>query len=173
MSKALILIDLQNDYFPGGGYPLHDAEGTLERILAAAQAARAAGIPIVHVQHVVPAEAGPAPFFNAGTSGVEIRPEALAAAPEAPVVIKTFADSFEQTALQETLARLGVRELVLAGMMTHNCVTHTAISKAAEAYERVTVLSDCCTTVDAILHQLALHALSTRIVLASASEALA
>jgi nicotinamidase-related amidase len=56
-------------------------------------------------------------------------------------------------------------------MMTQNCVTHTAISKAAEKYA-VTVLTDCCTTVSEILHLIALHALSTRVKLLPSTEAI-
>jgi nicotinamidase-related amidase len=56
-------------------------------------------------------------------------------------------------------------------MMTQNCVTHTAISKSAEKYS-VSILSDCCTTVDAMIHNIALHALTTRITLVPLSEAL-
>jgi nicotinamidase-related amidase len=87
------------------------------------------------------------------------------------VVIKEFADSFEKTNLEETLAKIGVTDLLVCGMMTQNCVTHTAISKAAEKYN-VTVVVDCCTTVSEILHQIALHALSTRVKLAPSSETL-
>jgi len=54
-----------------------------------------------------------------------------------------------------------MRSLLLCGMMSQNCETHTALSKSAERFE-VTVLSDCCTTVDEMLHQIALHALSPR-----------
>ena len=56
-------------------------------------------------------------------------------------------------------------------MMTQNCVTHTAISKAAEKYA-VTVLTDCCTTVSEILHLIALHALSTRVKLVPSTDVL-
>ena len=56
-------------------------------------------------------------------------------------------------------------------MMTQNCVTHTAISKAAEKYA-VTILPDCCTTVDAMIHNIALHAVSTRVRLVPSAEAL-
>lgn len=106
-------------------------------------------------------------FFSEGTPGVELHPRVHAAAPRAVVVEKAFADSFHQTVLDQTLERLGVTELLVAGMMTQNCVTHTAISKAAEKYQ-VTVLSDCCTTVDANIHGFALNALGTRVrVLAS------
>lgn len=85
--------------------------------------------------------------------------------------MKGFADGFHQTALAETLQGLGATELLVCGMMTQNCVTHTAISKAAEAYD-VTVLSDGCTTVTELLHRIALGALSIRVKLATGAEAL-
>jgi nicotinamidase-related amidase len=112
---------------------------------------------------VADATQGIAPFFNAGTEGVKIHPRILAAAPDAPVVVKHFADSFERTNLHATLQALGATELVLCGMMTQNCVTHTALSRQADAYGRVTVLTDACTTVSEMLHAIALHALSTRV----------
>ena len=91
--------------------------------------------------------------------------------PDAPVVVKHFADSFHETTLAEELAKAGATELLVAGMMTQNCVTHTAISKAAEAYD-VTVLPDLCTTVSEMLHLIALHALSTRVALVPSGEAI-
>ena len=69
------------------------------------------------------------------------------------------------------MAKLGVTELLVCGMMTQNCVTHTAISKSAEKY-KVSILADCCTTVSEMLHNIALHAVSTRVPLVSANEAL-
>jgi nicotinamidase-related amidase len=170
VTKALLVIDVQNDYFAGGGFPLWDAEGTLERIEQAIAAARASAVPVILVQHVADASAGPAPFFNAGTDGVAVHPRILAAAPDAPVIVKAFADGFVQTALEETLASLGVTDLIVCGMMTQNCVTHTAISRSADKYA-VTVLTDGCTTVSEILHLIALNGLSTRVALLPASEA--
>ena len=61
--------------------------------------------------------------------------------------------------------------MLICGMMTQNCVTHTAISKAAEPYS-VKVLSDCCTTVSQMIHLIALSALSTRVALVESSAAL-
>jgi nicotinamidase-related amidase len=52
-----------------------------------------------------------APFFNQGTEGAEIHPKVLASAPDAPVVVKEYADSFFGTKLEETLSGLGVDEL--------------------------------------------------------------
>ena len=90
---------------------------------------------------------------------------------DAPVVVKEYADSFVGTKLEETLSALGVDKLLVCGMMTQNCVTHTAISRSAEKYE-VAILADCCTTVSELLHQIALHAVSTRMRLTTVAEAL-
>ena len=171
MGKVLVVIDLQNDYFPGGKFPLWNTEQTLQNVVAAIDKAQTRGIPVVHIQHIADGSKGIAPFFNAGTTGAEIQQAILAAAPEAPIVVKHFADSFHQTTLAETLASLGATELLLCGMMTQNCVTHTAISKAAEKYT-VCILVDCCTTVSEILHLIALHAVSTRVKLVPSSEVL-
>ena len=167
MSKALLVIDLQNDYFLGGKFPLWNTDAILENIERAIAKAITQGVPVIHIQPI--AKGGLAPFFNEGTPGADIHPGILAAAPKAPVVVKEFADSFEKTNLEETLTKLGVTDLLVCGMMTQNCVTHTAISKAAEKYN-VTIFPDCCTTVSEILHQIALHALSTRVKLVPSSE---
>lgn len=171
MSQALLVIDLQNDYFPEGQFPLWNTSSVLENIERAIAAATAKGIPVLHIQHLADPGQGLAPFFNAGTPGAEIHPRILAAAPTAPVIVKHFADSFEQTKLEATLRQLGVTDLLVCGMMTQNCVTHTAISKVAEGYG-VTVLTDCCTTVSELLHLIALHALSTRVRLLPSEHAL-
>ncbi len=156
---ALIVIDVQNDYFADGAFPLWQADAALSQVEAAVAHARAHHVPVILVQHIA---AGPAPFFNRDSHGVAIHPRLLAAAPEAPVVIKTHADSFLETDLQATLDALGVDSLWLCGMMTHNCVTHTALSPAAARYS-VTVLGDASTTVSEILHILALRALAPRV----------
>ena len=156
---ALIVIDVQNDYFPTGAYPLHDTQAVLERTVQAVRSAQAQGLPVVLVQHVAK---GPSPFFNADTEGVQIHPLLRAAAPDAPVVVKAHADSFLNTTLQTTLAARGVDSLWLCGMMTHNCVTHTALSPQAQGYT-VRVLEDLCTTVDPMIHAIALSALRDRV----------
>lgn len=164
---ALIVIDVQNDYFPTGAYPLHDTEAVLTRTVQAVHSAHSQGIPVVLVQHV--ARSSPSPFFNAQTAGVDIHPALRAAAPDAPVVVKGHADSFLNTTLQDTLRALGVDTLWLCGMMTHNCVTHTALSPQAQGYA-VTVLEDLCTTVDPMIHAIALSALRDRVPVVKAQE---
>lgn len=174
MSKtALVIIDIQMDYFPGGLFPLWEPEAALSRTLAAVQRARELGMPVVLVQHVADAAKGPAPFFNEGSAGVALHPELLAAAgPNPLIVIKRFADSFEGTTLEATLSGLGVEALLIGGMMTQNCVAFTAISKAAEKYG-VRILPDCCTTVSEMIHRIALSGVSTRVSLVPSEEALA
>jgi nicotinamidase-related amidase len=171
MQKALLVIDVQNDYFPGGNFPLWNTDATLANIERAIRAAQEKGVPVIHIQHIANPAKGIAPFFNQGTPGAAIHPRILAAAPAAPVVVKAFADSFLHTELEPLLAHLGVTELLVCGMMTQNCVTHTAISKAAEKY-RVTILPDCCTTVDEMIHQIALHAVAPRVALVPSTEAI-
>ncbi len=171
MKKALLVIDIQNDYFPGGKYPLWNADSTLANIEHAITSAKAKNVPVILIQHVADLERGPAPFFNRDTDGVRIHPRILSAAADAPVVVKAFADAFLMTGLEQVLARLGVIELLMCGMMTQNCVTHTAISKSAEKYS-VCILPDCCTTVDAMIHNIALNAVSTRVPLVPSTEAI-
>lgn len=171
MKKALLVIDLQNDYFPGGLFPLWNTEETLERIEKAIELANNKGIQVIHIQHVADPKVGIAPFFNEGTHGVEIHERILKAATNAPVVVKHYADAFYETDLEEVLSTIGAEELLICGMMTQNCVTHTAISKAAEKY-KVKILQDCCTSISAPIHQIGLHAVITRVDLQDSNEAL-
>lgn len=169
--KALLVIDLQNDYFPKGKFPLWNTVQVLSNIKAAIEKANAQNIAVIHIKHEAAPEKGIAPFFNQGSEGVEIHPEIMAVAPNSEVVVKTYADSFEQTNLEEVLQKQGVEELLICGMMTQNCVTHTAISKAAEKYS-VSILMDCCTTVDEMIHKIALNAVSTRVPLVTTNQVL-
>jgi nicotinamidase-related amidase len=171
VSKALLVIDVQNDYFPGGKFPLWNAEGTLAKIEAAISRSEEAGIPVINVQHVFRGPIEAAPFFADGTDGVVIHPRIVAATPQAVTVVKESADSFRQTNLAATLQKLGTTELLVCGMMTHNCVTHTAISEAAKPF-KITVLPDCCITVSQMIHLIALQAIGDRVPVQESQAAL-
>ena len=169
--KALLIIDLQNDYFPRGKYPLHNTAQTLSNIEIAIDKANHHSIPIILVQHIADDGSGiAAPFFNKGTLGVEIHPTILNAASNADIVEKNYADSFEQTNLEQVLQKHKITELLITGMMTQNCITHTAISKAADKYG-VTIVMDCCATVDDMTNKIALKAVSTRVNLQTIAQA--
>ena len=154
-----------------GNSHLWNTDAILKNIEIAIKKAISQDVPVIVIQHIANAAMGIAPFFNKGTTGADVHPRILSTAPNAAIVIKEYADSFEETTLEETLASLGATELLVCGMMTQNCVTHTAISKSAEKY-KVSILSDCCTTVDEMIHNIALHAMSTRVPLVPHSEVL-
>jgi nicotinamidase-related amidase len=122
MKPALVIIDIQNDYFPGGKMEL---EGSPEASLQAAkllESFRAKGLPLVHVQHV--SNRPGASFFLPDTGGVKIHTNVAPRASET-VIQKHFPNSFRATALLEHLRALDVDHLVIAGMMTHMCVDAT------------------------------------------------
>ena len=122
MKPALIIIDIQNDYFPGGKMEL---EGSPEAGLQAAkliEGFRAKGLPLVHIQHV--SNRPGATFFVPGTEGMNIHASVAPRAGEA-VLQKHFPNSFRGTTLLEHLRALDADHLVIAGMMTHMCVDAT------------------------------------------------
>ncbi|MGX9416152.1 cysteine hydrolase family protein [Vibrio sp. WJH972] len=169
--KALLVIDVQNDYFCGGKFPLWNTEKILCNIKQLISHANAEHVPVILVQHISPTQKKMASFFEEGSDGANIHPEVLSICLKAEVVIKTHADSFYQTNLERTLNKLEIDELLICGMMTQNCVTHTAISKVAEKY-KVSIIEDCCTTTDKMIHNMALNAVSTRVPLLALSETL-
>jgi len=142
--KALLLIDIQNDYFPGGAAEI---VGPLEAAQCAAHALRLfrdEGLPVIHVQH---ANTRPgATYLLPGTPGGDIH-QSVAPLPGEPVVIKHTPNSFHDTTLDELIARLGVDHLVVCGMMTHMCVD-TTVRAAKDRQLPVTLLHDACATKD-------------------------
>lgn len=157
MARALIVIDIQNDYFPGGVLPLWQAEETEAAIVAAIGRAQAAGDRVILIRHI---STQPTGLFVKDTPGSEIRPAILAAAPEAPVVIKQLADAFQNTKLADHLD--GIDEILICGMMTQNCVAFTALSRAADTY-KVTVVTNLCTAPIEVVHRIAVSALSSKV----------
>lgn len=142
MKTALILIDIQNDYFPGGRMEL-------EVPLAAAQQARQLldlfrqkGWPTVHVQHI--SNRPGATFFLPDTTGLDFH-QSIQPLPGEKIIVKHFPNSFRETGLLEYLQGSKVESLVLCGMMTHMCVdasTHTA----ADLGFPVRLAADACAT---------------------------
>lgn len=165
--QALIVIDIQNDYFPNGKYPLWNSDATLNNILQAIETAQHNAMEVIVVQHIAQGEH--APFFVANSEGVELHSRLLAVSPDSVIITKHSADSFWQTDLDAVLTQFEVQNVFVAGMMTQNCITHTALSKTAEKYQ-ISILKECCTTVDEMLNNIALNALSTRVPLLTTEE---
>lgn len=121
MNRALLVIDVQNEYFTGA-LPITHPAGHLEQILAAMDAA-AGRVPTIVVQHHFP-EADK-PFFQKGTPEWELHPE-VKARPHDLLIEKTMPGSFTRTALDDWLRDHGVDTLTIAGYMTHMCCDTTA-----------------------------------------------
>ncbi|MGN8277491.1 cysteine hydrolase family protein [Pseudomonas sp. SMN5] len=145
MSKqALIVVDIQNDYFPQGKWPLVDAEAAADNAAQIIEAFRQTGDPVVHIRHEFTSD--DAPFFTPGSDGAKLHAKVLNRADE-PVVLKHFVNSFRETELQAILEQLGVEKLVIVGSMSHMCVDGVTRAAADLGYD-VTVIHDACATLD-------------------------
>jgi nicotinamidase-related amidase len=144
MQKGLLLVDIQNDYFPGGRMELAGIDAAAAQARKLLEVFRTRQWPTCHIQHVSVRPG--ASFFQAGTAGVEIHPN-LAPRPGEKVMIKHFPNSFRDTGLPEILAAAGVAELVICGAMSHMCIDATTRA-AADLGFACTVIHDACATRD-------------------------
>ncbi len=167
MKKALLIVNVQNDYFKGGTFHLWDAEKTLDNILSAIEICKSKNYPVIIIQHI---EGQSAPFLKKDSYGVKVVDKILKAAPDAPVIINCHADSFVKTDLNKILEKFDIDELLVCGMMTQDSVTHTAISNKKSKNYKTFIIKDACTSVSEILHVMALHANSTWVDLISFQE---
>ena len=138
--KALLLIDIQNDYFPGGRMELEGSEEAGRAAGTLLAAFRERGLPVFHVRHIsTRPDAG---FFLPDTEGSLIHRSVEPLEGE-PVVIKHFPNSFRETTLLGLLRERGISELVVAGMMTHMCVD-TTVRAACDLGFACTLAHDAC-----------------------------
>jgi nicotinamidase-related amidase len=140
--SALLIIDIQNDYFPGGAMELEGAEAAAARAAAALARFREQDLPAIHVRHLSVRPGST--FFLPGTPGAEIH-AGVRPKPGESVIEKNFPNSFRSTDLQKRLEGLQVKNLVVAGMMTHMCVDAT-VRHAADLGYKITLLADACAT---------------------------
>lgn len=142
MKTALLLIDIQNDYFPDGKMELvgsltasHNAKKILEKF-------RQDKNLIIHIQHISTREGST--FFLPNTFGAEIQ-ENVKPKDDEKVIVKNYPNSFRETELLEYLKANDIEHLVILGMMTHMCVDAT--TRAAKDFDyTVEVIGDACAT---------------------------
>ena len=144
MSNALLIIDIQNDYFPGGSMELVGSPAAGVQAKALLDAFRARGLPVIHVQHLSTRPG--ATFFLPDTDGARIH-DSVEPAPGETVITKHFPNAFRETALADTLRERGIKSLVIAGMMSHMCID-TSTRAAADAGYACTLVHDACATRD-------------------------
>jgi nicotinamidase-related amidase len=142
--QALIVVDIQNDYFPQGRWPLVGADAAADNAARLIKAFRDAGDSVVHIRHEFTSEE--APFFTPNSEGAKLHPKVLNRADE-PVVLKHFVNSFRETGLKSILDEQGIKELVVVGSMSHMCVDGITRAAADLGYT-VTVIHDACATRD-------------------------
>lgn len=144
VTRALVLVDIQRDYFPGGAFPLVEPEAAASAARTVLEGFRASGELVVHVFHV--STDPDASFFRPGTAGVGFHPSVEPAEGEV-VLEKHRPNSFIDTGLQGVLDAADVTELVIVGMMSSMCIDSTTRA-AHELGYRNTVVSDACTAPD-------------------------
>ena len=142
--QALLIIDVQNDYFAGGRMELKNPLAALDNVGKALKTFRAAKRPVIHVQHVS-IHPG-ATFFLPDTDGVLIHKN-IKPQDNEYLVVKHRPNSFFETNLGDILAETGVRHLIVCGMMTHMCID-TTVRACKDLGVEVTLLDDACATRD-------------------------
>jgi nicotinamidase-related amidase len=144
VTRLLLLIDIQRDYFPGGRHPLEGPDAAADAAGRLLASFRTAGERIVHVQHVWD---GPdAAFFAPGTPGVEFDPRVAPDGGE-QVIVKARPNAFLGTGLEALLRAAAPDELVVAGMMSSMCVDAT-VRAASDLDFPVVVAQDACAAPD-------------------------
>ncbi len=144
MKEALLLIDIQRDYFPGWKMELSGMDDAAEKTATLLKAFRTSGKPIFFIRHLSTRTG--AAFFVPGTPGADIHNSVQPLAGET-VIEKNFPNSFFQTELLLRLNEADVTNLVVCGAMSHMCID-TTVRAAKELGFACTVISDACATRD-------------------------
>ena len=144
MNTALLIIDVQNDYFEGGAMTLVGTDKASENIKLLLKKFRTEHQPVVYIQHI--ATRPDATFFVPTTIGAEIH-ASIKPLDNEKVFIKHYPNSFRETDLLDYLKSLDITNLVICGMMTHMCIDATTRA-AKDLGFNCTLIADACATKD-------------------------
>ena len=139
---ALLLIDIQNDYFPEGKMLLDRSEQAGEFAARLLGYFRSRGLPSIFFQHI--SSRPDAIFFIPNTPGVELH-KVIQPMPNEKIIQKKYPNAFRETDLLAHLQSLNIKRLVIAGMMTHMCVDAT-VRAAADLGFTCWIAQDACAT---------------------------
>jgi nicotinamidase-related amidase len=142
MHTALLLIDIQRDYFNGGRMELENPEGAVQKASALLGFFRKNKKPCIHIQHI--SQRPDATFFLPGDSGTDIH-SAVSPLEGESVIRKHYPNSFRETNLLQLLQDVRAERVVIGGMMTHMCVDAT-VRAAVDLGFKAIVVSDACAT---------------------------
>lgn len=144
MNTALLVIEMQNDYFPNGRMPLEKSTEACLKVQEVLQIYRAKQFPVIHVQHI--STRPDAIHFLPCTKGVEFHANAQPVKNET-IIKKHYPNSFKDTALLTHLIKHQINHLVIVGMMTHMSIDAT-VRAAYDLGISCTLLSDACATMN-------------------------
>lgn len=144
MQTALLLIDIQNDYFANGAMALTGSDEAGRNAGLVLEKSRADSLMIVHIQHI--AARPTATFFLPHTAGAGIH-EYVKPLENEKLIVKHYPNSFRDTELLDYLKSSHITDLVICGMMTHMCVDAT-VRAAKDAGFNITLIGDACATKD-------------------------
>jgi nicotinamidase-related amidase len=143
MKTALVIVDIQNDYFPGGKMELVDIDRAAANAAELLSHFRSTRQPTFHIQHTW--EDASAPFFVAGSPGANIH-KSIAPGPNEPVIVKHFPNSFRESQLLPELKKAGIERLAICGAMSHMCIDATTRAAADLGFDCVVAHDACATT---------------------------
>lgn len=143
-NTALLIIDVQNDYFPGGKMTLQGVEQAGENAQKILEYFRKNDLPVIHIRHISTNEG--ATFFLPGTLGSEIHPLVFPLNKE-KVIEKHFPNSFRETELLNYLQSKNIKNLVITGMMTDVCVESTTRASFDFGFNNI-IIGDATATRD-------------------------
>jgi len=139
---ALVIVDLQNDYFAGGKYELEGTAAAATNAARLLEHFRAQGLLVVHVRHEFPAE--DAPFFAPNSEGAKVHASVQEIEGE-PVVLKHQINSFRDTNLKQILDSAEIESVLICGAMSHMCID--AVTRASADYGfQCSIAHDACAT---------------------------
>lgn len=154
MKTALIIIDIQNDYFDKGAMPLVGSDKASENAKLILNKFRTIGLPIIHVQHI--ASRPTAAFLLPNTEGAKIHDNVKPLEYE-KIIVKHYPNSFRETGLLDYLKSNNITDLVICGMMTHMCVDAT-VRAAKDFGFSIILIGDACATRDQEISGRKVHA---------------
>jgi nicotinamidase-related amidase len=143
MKTGLVIVDIQNDYFPGGKMELVEIDEAAANATKLLSHFRSTRQPTFHIQHTW--EDKSAPFFVAGTDGAKIH-RSIAPGPNETVIVKHFPNSFRESRLLDELKKAGVERLAICGAMSHMCIDATTRAAADLGFDCVVAHDACATT---------------------------
>lgn len=153
---ALVLIDIQNDYFKGGAMELENSDKAGQNAGKLLNYFRQNGVPVIHVRHENATSI--ATFFIPGTDGARIH-KCVEPKEGETVILKHFPDSFMETELGNVLEKMSIKHLVIGGMQSNVCVKATTL-KALEKKYTVTVAEDTLAALNQDVHKSAVDEIS-------------